>query len=388
MMVRNHAQMRDSNVDMVFRTILEEGPISRTHISERSSLSPSTVSVITAELQAKDLIRECGRDGAHVGRPSVLLEINPRGGYFISADLTSQHLSIAVVDLSLKPLQNVPYKEPMQQGEALYHQLVTTLRQTQVACERQNRPVIGIGVATPGLVTQSGFVIEADNLGWEGIELRTRLQHDLGTDVVVQNDTNAAASGEFQYGVYRSLSVQNMILVSVDTGIGCGVILDSKLFAGTGGLAGEIGHVQVDPAGPKCACGRHGCLEAMAAAPAMLRDYRLRTGVDDVTDIVRFLELATSGDDMALAVLRTAAKRIGRVIGSQINFLNVDTVLLAGRVSQSSDTFLQTVKEAAMEVALPSFHEGLSFNRSSLAANAAPIGIASLCMIQMFRRAE
>lgn len=385
MRIRHPMQLRDSNLSYVFRVIHEEGPVSRTQLSERIGLSASTVWTMTGELQERGLIRECGRDGAHVGRPSILLEINPDGGYFLSADLTAETISVGVMDLSLKPLMTQTYGEDMDSGEALYTQLIQALKELHLSCVNKGMNVLGIGVATPGLVSQSGRVMEADNLGWEGMELEEHLRRDLDVDVViVENDTNAAASGEFQYGTIRSLNVRNMLYVSIDKGIGCGLILNGKLFSGTHGFAGELGHTTVDPAGPICACGRTGCLEAVAAMPAMLRAYRQQTSLHEQIDAITLIDRVNGGDVIAIDVMRQAARRIGLSIGSQVNVLNVDTVLIGGRLAHASDVFLDAVKSAIAEVTLPGFREGLFIGRASLGIHAGLIGIASLCMIQSF----
>lgn len=406
--VRNHTQLRDFNLSLIFRMILEDGPVSRTQMAERIGLSPSTVSVITGDLQAKGFIRECGRAGDHVGRPSILLEVNPEGGYFLSADLTSQNISLGVIDLSLKPIMTHVHHERMRQGEELYHQLVSAFRDFSSKCEARGLSLLGVGVASPGLVSPDGVVVEADNLGWQGMNLRTRLRNDLQMDVVVvENDINAAASGEFQYGSVRNQSVRNMMLVSIDTGIGCGLILDGKLFSGANGFAGEFGHVVVDPDGPPCACGRRGCLEAVASVPSMLRAYReltepsdLSASIDDllhkasrrddtrkntvVHDDVPCRDVIAPGDAVAAEVVKRAAKRIGITIGSQVNVLNVDTVLLGGSIVQLSDWFFEQVRHTVIDVTLPAFRDSLVVRKSSLGIHAGLVGIASLCLLRYF----
>lgn len=373
---------------LIFRTLHEEGPLSRTSLVERTGLAPSTVSVITAELQARKFIRERGRDAeTRIGRPQVLLEVNPTGGYFLSADLGSDGLAVAVIDLSLEPVLSKVYRtDSTLQGEELYRQLIRALNDLQDTCTFQKWPVLGIGVASPGLITPTGRVLQADNLGWIDFDLKARLESDISEMVVVENDSNAAASGEFRHGSYRDVSVQNMMYVSVDTGIGCGLILDGELFSGTHGLAGEFGHIVVMPDGPRCACGGRGCLEAVAAGPALLRDYWNISGSGSVREVADLTRQANRGDENAIGVLVEGARRIGTAIGNQINVLNVDTVVLGGSVVLGCDAFFfDEVERAARRVTLPRFGETVTFRRSSLGTNAGLVGSASLCLLQLFR---
>lgn len=385
MWVRNHVQLRDSNWSLVFRVLFEEGPISRTQISERIGLSQSVISTITADLQEKSLIREFGRDGDRVGRPSILLEINPAGGYFMSADLTGQSILVGVLDLSLHTVMTKSYDGQMPQGEPLYRQLVEAFTDVKKICTDKDMSVLGAGVATPGLVSQDGLVMEADNLGWEGMELKSRLRRDLDMDVVVvENDTNAAASGEFQFGSLRDMNVENMMLISIDTGIGCGLVLDGKLFSGSSGFAGELGHTVVDPDGPVCACGRRGCLESVAALGAMLRDYRLRKNLKRTVDYAELMNELVGKDDIAIEVVGRAARKIGQSIGNQVNVLNVNTVFLTGRFAASSDWFVNQVRDAVEEVAMLPYRSNLKVCRSTLGVHASLVGIASLCLMRVF----
>lgn len=385
MQIRNHAQLRDSNVGTIFHTIHAEGPISRIDVATRLGLAQSTVSVITGELQEKNLIRECGHAASTGGRRPVLLEVNPQGGHFVSVDLRGSELFAGVVDLSLNLVHQVFYPTVSSTGEDLYDKLVRVVRTLQDWCRQEELPLLGIGVATPGMIDSNGSVIEADNLKWYDFPLKERLEANLGVFVVVENDSNAAAFGEYQYGLEHQL-VQNMIFVSIDTGIGAGIVLDGQLYTGSSGLAGEIGHVSVRRNGPLCACGKKGCIEAIASGPAMIRAYNTKkmTIAEPSVDLDDFFRHVDEQNSLARQIAWEAAEDVGMVIANQVNMLNLDTVILGGAVVAASEAMFRVIEHATMEMVLPKFQSGLKLRSSSLGSKGGLIGIAWIGLNQVF----
>ncbi|KPV43932.1 hypothetical protein AN477_09400 [Alicyclobacillus ferrooxydans] len=312
----------------------------------------------------------------------MLLEVNPVGGYFLAADLTGPSLCFGIVDLSLQVVTMQTSKELCSQGDKLYTQLRDGLLRLQDDCKIKSRNVLGVGVATPGLIGSDGTVLEADNLGWHHFNLREHLEKDLSSLVIVQNDSNAAAYGEFQYNSLHEMRIDNMLYVSVDTGVGSGLVFNGQLYRGARGLAGEVGHIKVSSDGLQCTCGRRGCLETVSSAPGMIRDYQQKSG----RLIESFYELAfraNSGDVLAASVIREAAEVTGVVIANHINMLNLDAVVLGGGVCMTSDLFIQVIREYAKDT-LPELREGLVVRRSSLGSQAGLIGVASLSINYLF----
>ncbi len=383
----NQSDLRDANTGFIFQLIRRLSPISRTDIVERSRLAPSTVSVITGNLQEKRLIRECGHAMSNGGRRPVLLEVDPDGGHFVVADLSGAQMRVGVINLGMQVIKQWFIPLSRKGGEESYRQVLSALQSGRQWCGEHNLSLLGLGVASPGLIRDDGMVIEADNLGWYLLPLRRRLQEALSVEdnILVENDTNAAAYGEFEFLLDRVEEGSGMY-VSVDTGIGAGLVFNGELFSGARGLAGEIGHVRVrvDPDAPVCGCGRQGCLEAVAAGPAMVRDYHASGGGAEVMDLETLLARADSLDDeVALQVVVQAGAEVGRVIGGQVNILNLERVILGG-LAASSQTFFDSVRSALLAVALPHFQTGLEFHRSTLGGQGGLIGVASLSLAQLF----
>lgn len=363
--------------------IQESDPISRSEIAEKTTLAPSTVSVITGELMEQGLIRECGRATSTGGRRRILLEINPAGGYFICVDLGGEVLRIGVLDLSLDAVQTWSHPLASRNGEDLYQYLEDSIRAVMDWCKDEHIHMLGIGVATPGLVdAERGQVIEADNLNWYELNLGERLYRTFETKVVVENDTNAAAYGEYKFGYNKDDSVSNMIYVSVGSGIGAGLVLDGKLYSGSSGMAGEIGHVMANPDGDTCSCGKRGCVETIASSGAIVRAYSARSGASDPIDILTVLRLADSSSAIAGDVVRHAGRTMGVALGNLVNVVNVDRVLLNGMTSHSQ-VMWNALLDGLNQALLPQLRHELDVRQGTLASLTGLVGVASLHLEKM-----
>jgi len=386
--------LRELNLGFVFRIIQNNGPISRTDIVQHTGLAPSTVSVITADLHEKRLIRTIGTAASSGGRRPILLQVNPEGGYFICVDLVGTSLAIGLLDLSFK-VQREWDQEMRDTGEDLYQSVVAAIRDVVRHCTVLGLSILGLGVAAPGLLDAgSGVIVEADNLGWVEFPLGERLEAEFGFKVVIEHDVNAAAFGEYLYG--KSEGVRNMMYVSIGLGIGCGLILDGQLFTGTNGLAGELGHITVDTEGQRCLCGKRGCLETIASGRAMVLEYRKQLQYMGNEAQGEFLEIdarslvhhAEDGQEVAESLINRAGEAIGVALGNQVNILNVDTIILGGALVARSPKMFHAILRGVDHALLPRLKDHLETRPSSLGVHAGYIGIAFLCFTKLFAAAN
>lgn len=203
---------------------------------------------------------------------------------------------------------------------------------------------------------------------WEGFPLAEWLRERFGAPAVVENDANAAALGEWRYG--SGQGTRHFFYVTVSTGIGGGIVIDGELYHGADGLAGEIGHIMVDPDGPSCTCGRRGCLEALASGPAIARRARelltscprpgegkvLRELVGEDLERISAREVAAAarrGDPLAAEVLREAGEALGFGLAQVITLLNPERISLGGGVIKAGNPLLAPVREAMRRHAFP-----------------------------------
>lgn len=372
----NSVVLRDLNMNSIFRLIQHRGPISRVDISDQTGLAASTVSVITSELQSSGFIRECGYATSTGGRRPRLLEINPEGGYFICADLTGSSIAVGVLDLSFRVLEEWFHEKSNVSGESLFRELVKAISVSRDWCVENNLKILSIGIAAPGLMDSStGRIVAASNLDWHDLNLNEQFEQEFELPVIVENDTNAAAYGEFLYGVEHEEHARNMLYISVGTGVGAGLIINRSLYTGSLGMAGEIGHIVVDTSGDLCTCGKQGCLETVVSEPAMIRNYAHLSKEAGIT-IQGLVQLAESGDDNAREVLQSAGRTLGMVAGNTVNILNCDSVVFGGEAFRNGQVMFAAVTDGLSQAMLPGFERSLKIRISSLNTVAGYVGVA------------
>ena len=218
------------------------------------------------------------------------------------------------------------------------------------------RPAAAVGISFGGPVDfDSGVVRLSHHVpGWEQVSLQAQISAAFSVPALVDNDANVAALGEWRFGAGQGAA--DLLYITVSTGVGGGWILDGRPFRGHAGMAGEIGHTVIDPQGPRCLCGKRGCVERLASGPYMARDLTaLRIGDEQAPSLTGkdVAQLAAQGDEAAVAILRRGARGLGVGIGNAANLINPQRVVLGGGVTKSGPHWWQWVRQAAVETALP-----------------------------------
>ncbi|HRU05022.1 MAG TPA: ROK family protein [Candidatus Brocadiia bacterium] len=264
------------------------------------------------------------------------------------------------------------------------------------ACKEANvdpKDLAGIGVGSPGpLDPVTGVIGETVNLPTDLREfpLKARLEKEFGCPAEVDNDVNMGTLGEFAFGAAKK--GRNVLGVFPGTGIGGGLIIEGQLFRGSSGAAGEVGHVVMDPAGPRCGCGKRGCLEAYASrlaivaralvlllrgeAPALAKEVGLNPGDIKSSALARAIE---GGDKLLEEAIRETAFRVDTVIGSLINVISPDTVVLGGGLVEAMPAlYVEEVTAGAKKAALGFLFKDVRIVTAKLGDDAVMMGAASL----------
>ncbi len=195
-----------------------------------------------------------------------------------------------------------------------------------------------IGVGIPGQVEpRTGRVTHAVNLGVDNLDFGARLSSELGTQVHVENDVNAAALGVYQ--VIADGNVHSMAYLNLGTGLAAGLVLDGMLWRGSRGTAGEIGHIPIDPNGPGCPCGQRGCIEVLASGSAIARQWPMTTG----SPVQTLFEAAERGDELAIEVKRGLVTNIAAAVRVLVLTIDVDVVVLGGGISTLGERLRESV---------------------------------------------
>jgi N-acetylglucosamine repressor len=328
-----HQLTKQHNRDLVLRTIFSHDSISRAEVARVTHLTRTTVSDVVNGLLSEGLVEEVGRGESIGGKSPILLSIVADSRYLIGLNLAQDKFTGAVVNLrgEIKEIVEIPvHDDNGEKALKLVYQILDQLTRKKL------KPIVGIGVGTPGLVnTREGIVVNAVNLEWQDLPLSQLLEKKYKLPVWVLNDSQAAAIGEYVYGG-EHVPDKNLIVVNVIHGIGAGILINGRLFQGDGGGAGEIGHVVVQENGELCRCGKRGCLETVASARAVVQQMKMAS-LEEV-----FLAFQ-DGNSKAKAVVENAGHYLGASLANLIGTLNIQKIVLTGDMTRFGQEWLSAV---------------------------------------------
>lgn len=344
-------EMRTRNLSRVLYAVAGAGPVSRATVAARIGLTRASVSTLVEELLRAGFLVELGpgRSGG-VGRPGNALALTDLGPCGIGAEIGVDHLTVCAVDLRgqvrARETQEAPNRG--ESPESVLRRLGALVDQVTVDAGAAGLRPSGLAVAVPGLVTRSSTtVVRAPNLGWYDTDIAAHLPGPLRLSV--DNEANFGALAELWLREVDG-SPGDFIHVSAEVGIGAAIVLDGELLRGRRGFAGELGHVPVEPEGPRCACGGAGCLEQYAGEAALLG----AAGVDShgvggrSAALAELRARAERGDPAALAALRRAGRALGLALAGAVNLLDPQAVLLGGTLAGLAPWLLPAL-EAELE---------------------------------------
>ncbi|GAB3197955.1 ROK family transcriptional regulator [Nocardioides hungaricus] len=340
---------------LLLQQLFREGPASRADLARSTGLTRVTTSDLIGELVADGLVEELGAPAeSRVGKPPVLVGLAADSTHVIGIDLSNDdRMTGAVLDL----LGRVQARHEVaidgatgQDAVDLVHRLAAAL------IAMTDRPVLGIGVGSPGVVDAAGTIIDAPNLAWADTPLSATLARAFDLPVVVANDANTAVLGEHTFG---QTGDGGLMVLRVGTGVGAGLVLEGALLHGHRGAAGEIGHVVVDPGGERCACGRTGCLETILAVP------RLRRAIEN-------------GD--ADSVLAATGERLGAALAPVVGTLNISELVLSGPGELVDGPLREAADRTIRDRVMPVSSAGLVVRASTLGEDVVLVGAAVLVL--------
>jgi len=334
--------------------LLREGTAStRPQLVERSGVSRTAVSQRVDALLAAGLVVQDGAGASTGGRPAVRLRFNHEHGLVLVADLGATHARLAVTDLAGDVLVERADDRAIADGPG---PVLDWVREGFTALldglGRSRADVRGIGIGLPGPVEHaSGRAVSPPIMpGWDGYPVPAHFADYVDVPVLVDNDVNIMALGEY-WSVWRQ-QVDDLLFIKVGTGIGCGVIASGRVHRGAQGAAGDLGHVRVPGAEDAlCRCGNTGCVEAVAGGRAIAE--RLRTlglAAHDSRDVV---DLVLAGEREATRAVREAGRELGGVLAAAVNFFNPAVIVIGGDLANAHEQLLAGVREVVYRRSLP-----------------------------------
>lgn len=340
---------------LLLQELFRTGPASRADLARSTGLTRVTTGELVGELVGEGLLQELGAPaGSRVGKPPMLIGLVPDATHIVAIDLSPDDRMVgAVVNLAgeIRARHELPLHGARgDQAVALLHRLAGEL------IEQTDRPVLGVGVGSPGVVDATGAVVDAPNLAWHDVELAKGLREAFGRPVYVANDANTAVLGEHTFG---DAGDGGLMLLRVGTGVGAGLVLEGTLLHGHRAAAGEIGHVVVDPDGEQCACGRVGCLETLIAVP------RLKTAI------------AEHDRD---GVLTRRGEQLGAALAPVVGTLNLHELVLSGPAELLDGPLREAVDATIRARTMPVTGEELVVRTSTLGDDVVLVGAAVLVL--------
>ncbi|RYF64169.1 MAG: ROK family protein, partial [Cytophagaceae bacterium] len=314
----------------VLSCLYQEGACTLAHLAQVVHTSIPSVTGLVEQLVDQGWINTTGTATRHSGRRPVLFGLRPDRHYVVLVDSSTHDTSLVLVN----PLRQVVYRRTVDHGLQDHAQFVTSLvefiKESLINSAVAPSDVIAFGLAIPGLIdNRQGLNLTYPNLNPPGESLATYLERQLDLPVFIINDTKATALGEHRFGGGRDK--QHALSINIDWGVGLGIILNGEVFQGASGFAGELGHIQVDPEGELCYCGKVGCLDTLTSASSLVRRVREavlggavsqlalhQADVDQLT-IGHVVEAAHQGDAFAIDMLHQTGYQLGKGLAIAIN---------------------------------------------------------------------
>lgn len=286
------------------------------------------------------------------------------GKYIIGIDLGGTKIATAVADSKGNILKQINIPTLADKGaDIVIDRVISSVDKILEESGINIKDVASLGIGVPGHVdAQKGIITKAPNLpGFENIEIRKKLKKHFPIEIIIDNDANAATIGEFKLGAGKNK--QNMLFITVSTGIGGGLVIGGNIYHGSSNNAGEIGHMILDPKGPKCNCGNRGCLEAFASGPAMAKraikklsnESKIREEASILVNMVdgdvekitsKEISIAASeGDKFSMEIIKENAEYIGIGLVNIINVIDPEVIVLGGGVSMIGKPLFKAIKK-------------------------------------------
>jgi predicted NBD/HSP70 family sugar kinase len=378
------AGMRAQNSSLLLKVIWRERHISRAEIARVTGLSPSTVSAIVSGLQNAGLVRETGAGLSRGGRRPTMIGFCDDVFALVGVEIGASHVTVVVTDLRADVRASrfglYPVRTDPDGALATVRNFIDEgLRELGVT----RGQVIGIGVGVPSPVRPgtSGRLPPLIVPAWRDHDVHEILSRAYGLPVFVENDANLGALAEQWWGVGRD--GKDLTYIKIGTSIGSGHIINGELYRGAGGTAGEIGHLPMDPAGPRCPCGLTGCLTTFIGSETLVARARREvaaSGVGSISNVADIVRAARAGDAAARGIVAEVGAHLGVAVASLMNVLNPAVVVLGGEITGVGELLLGPVRAAVRARSLATTFEDTAIMTSNLGDKAIAVGGATMVL--------
>ncbi|MDR1901868.1 MAG: ROK family protein [Treponema sp.] len=390
----DQSYLRSRNTARILESLRQNEGFSRIDLAELTNLDKKTVLNIVNDLLAKGLIRVTSRQADGAGRPKEILGLNGSYGRYAGIDLGGTHLSGVIIDFAGECIASSDIEvhngmEPDTLMKLCVYLMGNLLKESGL----KEYDLSGIGISFPGFVTSSQGSVSSENFPkWQNIPIQKMLQDRYNIPICVDDSSRLMALAELWFGKGRNR--RDFIVADLGFGIGCGIVIDRKIFRGSAGKSGEVGHTTVDVNGPLCTCGSHGCIESFAAGWALSRDAQiiirehpdslLRETGGNSPEGVNFRQVilaANLGDPYCAALLNNAGKYIGIGLSNTISFFNPSRLIIGGRLVQNNEILLKAITGTINSNCMKQILEDVEITVSELGDGASAWGAGISCIV-------
>ncbi len=378
---KNTAQLQLENRSTILKLLYQNEHICRKDLAEMSGLTGAAVTNLVRDLIEVELIKEDRDFESSLNRNSIPLQINYQRFLGIGVNLRRDRLSYALFNLKGNLLEK---KQTLLNLEGPIDNVLMSIKESVDYCIHASfgkGRVVGIGITTPGPIhLEKGEISFLTHYpDWKGIPIKKYLEQQFSLPVILDNNSNAAALAEKWFG--EGKEYQHMISFLISKGIGSGIILDGKIYHGSFGFAGEVGHMSINYDGPLCDCGNHGCLELYCSTDALIKKAQSEYGIQ-VKNWDEFKTRVKNGDQKLAGLVWNSARQLGYGIVNLANTYNPELIVINGDMNDFGNDWLEVVRQAASVRLLPDVISRLQIKFTSFQEN--PVLLGTLAMITEF----
>lgn len=390
--------LRNFNTQKILNIFREQGPMSRIDIAAISYLDKKTITNLMNELleQKKVMVQSKKKQGQ--GRPKEIISLNGHFSRSIGLDVSTTYIAGIILDFSGKVLcRHYTEIKSIFEADDLLRYCDQVIQQLLAESGMSLDDIDHIGLSLPGyLDNESGLTVLSENLpSWHNVTVKEMFAEKYQKNIYIDDCSRLMALAELWYGKEREC--ESFIVFDIGYGIGCGIVINSEIFAGGNGKSGEVGHTIVKPDGPKCTCGRRGCIESLASGWALLKQgeaivrknpesilaeiVKKKGGHISIQDLVL---ASKQGDEGVIKLLKAAGKYISISIANSVSFFNPSKIILGGNLIQENEILIESIFKNAKIQTLPDLYADAVIVKSDLGVYASALGAATMCMRQYY----
>ncbi len=386
---------RNSQKIRIIKYLHQHGSKSIPELCSVARVSSPTLKQLLVELMDEGLVLEIGLGFSGGGRRPSLYDINPDSRLILGMDITRNQIYLGLFNLKCEVIGHIlTLPEGLESHPHIMKYIKAEINKLFKKQKVDRTKVLGVGVAIPGLIDMKTG-ISYSYFHNEDIPVQQQFRDELQLPVFIEHDTRAMARGEMFAG--QAAGKQNVLCLNLGTGIGLSMILNGKLYQGVSGYAGEFGHINVDPDGGLCHCGKIGCLETLASAKTIKEKARndIEKGTKSLIweraekdlskiNLITILDAATAGDQYAISLLNEAGLVLGKAIATLIHLYNPELIILGGMMAQARSYLTDPINQNINKFCIPRMRNDTRIVVSEMQPYAGIMGTVALVMDQYF----